>query len=474
MSKLQTMLDDAINCWKANIFEGTFIMPPNIDTKPMILSILQRVYNKNPTYRVLIIVDDWDSRCKFVNYITESPCKENNEEFKALMKEKHLTILSRNGACSDKFNGKGYDLVVAHNLRYFPHKIAWIYGEAKYKLVILDKLLEFGVERTALYKTCPVIGNFSQQEYDELRTSTPIEEVLIDVRIDDEEQQKLLDYYNEYITTSLNIFGSFEIMQHARLGNDRFNISASTICYQIAEENGWRPDLDMSIALNVQIDELYNPINIKERAAKTYEMIRNRGELLANYKGKIDKILDVVNNNPDDKILIISKKASFAKEITDKINAYSSKIICGDYHDFVDPIPELDSRGKSVCYASGAKKGKIKYLGAQAQKTRNATSFRENRLRVLSTNNAPDKKLDADVSIVIITSPQCETMESYMYRLTNLCYPNNKIRLFTIYVKNSLEQKKLEHRTLKDTHTIVNNCEKVVVSENNSDFIVVD
>ena len=132
MSKLQTMLDDAINCWKANIFEGTFIMPPNIDTKPMILSILQRVYNKNPTYRVLIIVDDWDSRCKFVNYITESPCKENNEEFKALMKEKHLTILSRNGACSDKFNGKGYDLVVAHNLRYFPHKIAWIYGEAKY------------------------------------------------------------------------------------------------------------------------------------------------------------------------------------------------------------------------------------------------------------------------------------------------------------------------------------------------------
>ena len=475
MSKLETMLVDAIRMWKCNVFNGSFIIPDPIDTKPMILSILQLVYNKNPTYKTLIVLDDWESRCNFVKYIIESPCQENNDEFKELMQNKFLIIMSRNGVCSDKFNGSNsYDLVISHNIKYFPNKLSFIYGQAKYKLVILNKLLEVPAERTSLYKLCPVINNFSQQEFDELRVSTPVEETLIDVPLIDEEQQKLLEYYNRYITESLNIFGSFEIMQNARIGNDKFNISASAICYQIADENGWKPDLDMSVPINVQIDEMYNPINIKERASKTYEMIRNRGELLANYKEKLNYVVKIVKDNPNSKILIISKKASFAREITDFINTWSEKVICGDYHDFVEPIPEIDDKGKPVVYASGAKKGKIKYLGAQAQKTKNANAFRQNKLTVLSTNNAPDKKLNADIDIVIITSPQCETIESYMYRLSNVCYPKNKVRLFTIYVKNSLEEKKLQNRKLKDTHTIVNKCEKVVVTENNSDFIVVD
>ena len=61
-----------------------------------------------------------------------------------------------------------------------------------------------------------------------------------------------------------------------------------------------------------------------------------------------------------------------------------------------------------------------------------------------------------------------------MYRLSNVCYPANKIKLYTIYVKNSLEEKKLQNREIANTHTIVNKCENVVVSENNYDFVVVD
>ena len=152
----------------------------------------------------------------------------------------------------------------------------------------------------------------------------------------------------------------------------------------------------------------------------------------------------------------------------------SGHIICGDYHDHVDPVPELDDNGKPVLYKSGAKKGKQKFLGSTAQKHRNEQLFAANKLRVLSTNNAPDKGLNADISVVIITSPQCETIESYMYRLANVCYPTNKIKLYTIYVKNSLEEKKLQNRVVADTHQIVNKCENVVVSENNFDFVVVD
>lgn len=476
MNKLVKMLNDAVDSWKNNRCVGSFIMPKPIDARPMILSILQKRYAKYPSAKTLLVVDTWDTRCKFIEYLTTQDCQENNEEFKALIRDRLLVIISRNGLCSDKFSGlKGCDLIVIYNLVYFPYKLSIIYGETKYKLAILDKLLEVNAERTSLYRLSPMLGNFSQADFDELRTSTPVEEELVDVNIpDDSEEYKRLQYYNEYISTSLNIFGSFEIMQQARIGNDKFNISANQICYQIADENGWKPDLDKTVDINIQIDEMFNPTSIKERAVRTYEIIRSRSELLSNYDGKLDIIDKLVNKHKNEKILVISKRGSFARKVTEHLNMMFGEVICGDYHDHVDSIPELDDRGKPVVYKSGAKKGKQKFLGASAQKTRNEKAFLGNKLQVLSTNNAPDKNLNADVDVVIITSPQCETIESYMYRLSNVCYPTNKIKLYTIYVKNSLEEKKLQNREIANTHTIVNKCENVVVSENNYDFVVVD
>ena len=468
-------MDDAIEKWRMNKGIGTFIMPNPIDSRPFILSILQKRYNKDPSARTLVVVENWSIRTNFIEYLTNQDCQENNAEFKSLIQDKFLVVITCNGVCSDKFSGKGYDLVIVYNLVYYPYKLNIIYREAKYKLAVLDKLLEVNAERTALYRASPVIGNLTQAEFDELRTSTPVEEELIDVVIpEDTEEYKLLQYYNEYITTSLNIFGSFDIMQQARLGNDKFNISANQICYQIADENGWKPNLDMSVDINIQIDEMFNPTNIKERAVRTYECIRSRAELLSNYDGKLKVINDIVHKHENEKILIINKRGSFARKVTEHLNMMFGAVICGDYHDHVDQIPEVDDRGKPVYYKTGAKKGKQRFLGAAAQKTRNEKLFLSNKLSVLSTNNAPNKDLNADVSVVIITSPQCETIESYMYRLANVCYPTNKIKLYTIYVKNSLEEKKLQNRVVADTHAIVNKCEKVVVSENNYDFVVVD
>ena len=476
MDKLQKMLDDAVNKWRDNRCVGTFIMPNPIDARPMILSILQKRYVRYPSAKTLLVVDTWDTRCKLIEYLTTQDCEENNDDFKRLIADKNIIVLTRNGVVSDKFRGvNDCDLIILYNLVYYPYKLGIYCSRVKYKLTILDKILEVTQERNSLYKTCPIISNFSQAEFDELRTSTPVEEELIGVDIpEDTEEYKLLQYYNEYISTSLNIFGSFEIMQQARLGNDKFNISANQICYQIADENGWKPNLDMSIDINVQIDAMFNPTNIKERAVRTYECIRSRSELLSNYDGKLDVIDKLVHEHESDKILVINKRGPFAHKVTDHLNMMFGVVICGDYHDHVDPIPELDDRGKPVCYKSGAKKGKQRFLGATAQKTRNERLFRANKLNVLSTNNAPDKGLDADVTVVIITSPQCETIESYMYRLSNVCYPTNKIKLYTIYIKNSLEEKKLQNRVVADTHTIVNKCENVVVSENNFDFVVVD
>ena len=82
--------------------------------------------------------------------------------------------------------------------------------------------------------------------------------------------------------------------------------------------------------------------------------------------------------------------------------------------------------------------------------------------------------LNIKVDTIIITSPLCDDIKSYMYRLANVYYPNGKIKLYSIYVKNSIEQSRLQNKSLANNHKIVNKSENLVISENNSYFVLVD
>ena len=63
MHKLEQMLEDAVNKWRENKCVGAFIMPNPIDSRPMILSILQKRYARYPSAKTLLVVDSWDTRC---------------------------------------------------------------------------------------------------------------------------------------------------------------------------------------------------------------------------------------------------------------------------------------------------------------------------------------------------------------------------------------------------------------------------
>ena len=323
----------------------------------------------------------------------------------------------------------------------------------------------------SLYCIAPLLPDFQQADVEEMRLSTPVEETQIGIDIPaDSNVAELLNYYNEYITTSITIFGSFDIMQQANIGNQQLNISATQICYQIAQENGWNEHLNMNIEFNREIDKLYNPNNLKERASKTYEIIRERLKLLSDFKGKIQQVEEIVHNNPDKKILIINKRADFASLITEQLNLFSEKDICGNYHDKVNNIPAVDLNNNPVFYKSGSQKGERKMMGAKAQKTLNVNRFNNDIIHVLSTNAAPDKDLKIDIDIVIITSPMCENIQSYIYRLSKTCFRSMKIELFTLYCRNTIEQKLIERKDLANNHNVKNS----FANANNLDFIVDD
>lgn len=473
MNTAGELFENAILHWRDAKGKGTALIPAPLNDKIMVLGVLQRMFAKSSTCKVIIATNNFQERIDIIEFITHQEDEDNNEEFKKLIKDGNIKVLTIDYLLKNSSQIYPNLVIVYHPLEITKSLEDYIVN-TKFKLIVLTKLLS-SEDMIILYKIAALLDDFKQNEVEAIRLSTPVEESRISIDIpEDSNAYEILRRYNEYITTTLNIFGSFDIMQQARVGNQQLNISASQICAQIAAENGWNEHLDMNMEFNRQIDRLYNPINIRERASQTYEFIRKRSQFLSDYEDKLDAILNIVNNNKDKKILIINKRGEFANKVTDYINNLSESIICGNYHDNVDNIPAVDKNGNPLYYKTGAHKGERRMMGAKAQRSFNEAAFNRGDIRILSTNNAPDKELCIDVDVIIITSPQCEDIKSYMYRLSNVGFRAGIIHLYSIYCKNTMEEKLLEDNARVDNHTIINDCEKSVINENDSDFVIVD
>ena len=475
MKTFGEIFEDAINHWKDKKGVGTALILPPLNDKVMVLGILQRVCNKSPTAKIIICVNSFDERIAIIEFLTNQKGEdENNNEFKKLIKDGFIKVFTNDFISKSSYIGSPLLCIIYHPTT-IDRGIKALLDFSKFKLVIMNKLLTNNNDSALLYKLCPILDDFKQNEVNAIRISSPVEDICLGVNIpEDSEEGKLLKYYNEYVSISMSIFGNFDIMNQARIGNKDFNISSAQICSQIAKENGWNEHLDMSMEFNVQIDELYNPGKLKDRASDTYEIIRKRSNLLSDYNGKLDIIYNIVHDNPNKKILIINKRADFASKVTDYINNLSETVICGNYHDKVSSIPAVDINGNPLYYKSGNRKGERKMMADKAQRTFNEAAFNRGDIRVLSTSNSPDKTLCVNIDIVIITSPQCEEIKSYIYRLDNLRFNDNIIHLYNIYCKNSTEEKLLDNRILSSNHKVLNDEEKVIIEQDNSDFIVVD
>lgn len=465
------MFIDAIEHWKDAKGVGTALIPSILNDKLMVLGTLQRVYTRSPTIYTVIITTTFNERRNIIEFLTNQENEEeNNQEFKQLINDGHIKVFTDDYIKNNHFNNHPR-LVILYKPETICSEIYQYISLCKFKLIVINRLLQNVDDMTLIYKLAPILDDFKQNEVEQLKLSTPVEEcrIAIDIPIDSEDY-KLLQYYNEYITTSISIFGSFKIMKEANSGNQTLNISSTQICYKIATENGWNDHLDMNIDFNVEIDNLYNPANLKERAFQTYEIIRNRSKLLSDYEGKLQSIIDIVSTHNKEKILIINKRGEFASKVTDYINDHFSTLTCMNYHDKVDSVPTIDANGNPVYYKSGARKGQRKMMASQAQKSLAVELFNKGNINILSTNNSPDKSLSCDLDVIIITSPTCEDISSYIYRLSNLYFRNNKILLYSLYCRNTLEEKLLESKEKMVNHSVKNSNE----DESFSDFLIVD
>lgn len=472
---IDDIFQNAVESWKNNKGVGTMLCPAPLNDKIPILLILERIYNKSPTTTTTIVVNRFNDRLDLIEFLTNQESEENNKEFKSLIDKKLLKIITYSFFIDTVGNlpKRIPTLGIIYNPNCFDKYLEGWISSCRFKLVVLNKVLDEQSERISLNNTVPTLNEFKQAEIDELRTTRPVEELFVPVSIiETSEEFKLLEYYNNEITTTLNIFGNFDNIDKARKGDSQLNISAADYCNRIAHDNGWNEHLDMSIEYNRLVDDMYNPNILNEKANKIFEFIRLRNTILSDYEGKLKEIYNICKENEEKKILIINKKGEFATKVTEYINDMFGFEICGSYHNKLKNIISKNPDGSIVYVKTGVNKGKPKEIGYQAQMTLNQDKFNKNILKILSTANSPDKKLNIDVDIVIITSPMCEDIESYLYRLSKINYTKDVIKLYTIFCKNTTEEKQLSRKNVSKNHRIVNKNEISDFSDKNFSFTI--
>ena len=461
---------EAIEQWRRNKGVGTFnILSPFDSLKPL-LYLLPAIYNKSPTIRTVVVVNDFVDKDKVKDYLIKQGTN-HDAVFEQLINSGYINIIT-NISDVDIAHLNSIGLVVIYNPSGFLYYHLALLENAHFKLVIITKHIDDNAINN-FYSVCPKVGNYNQANADEIRTSRPVKEYIVPMTIpNDSELKKLIDYYNKEISTGISIFGNFDSIKAARVGDSGTNCSSMTICDAIARQNGWNEHLDMTIDFNVDLDKLYSPSALRERASNIYNIIRERSIRLASAKEKLEAIAKIIDNIGDNKnVLIINKYPDFATNVTDYLNCSGYK--CMNYHDKVDNIPAIDEDGNAVLIKSGTNKGKPKMLGAISQKKLAQRLMNKGKLHILSANSLPDKNLQTHIDVVIITSPLCETIETYFYRLSKVDF-SSEVTLYTLYYKGTLESKKLEDRKVPSTHNIVNENEIEVKTENNYDYCVVD
>lgn len=457
--------------WRMNKGIGAFIIPAPLDVLRPLLMILPAMYNKSPTMETNIVVADFVDKDKLKDYLLHKSEPVHSNVYRDLITKGLIKIMTVSEA-TDRFTYLNPNLVVIYNPKECLYCYIGLLDKAKFKLVLSSNLFTGKLEQ--LNNLVPRVGSYNQASVDEIRSSRPVKEVLVPLVIDEDSNlKKKLDYYNKEISTAIAIFGDFDTIKMARLGNSSTNSSSMAVCYNIARQNGWNENLDMTIQFNVEIDELYSPNALKERASGIYEIIRSRSLALASSDEKLSYILKIVEGNVDKNILIINKHGDFANEVTKYINDNTHYDSCYNYHDKVENVPAIDDNGNEVLIKSGVNKGKPKMLGVKSQKNLAQKLMNKGAIHVLSTNAAPDKDLAVNIDVVVITSPLCDTIETYLYRLSKVEFAK-EVQLYTLYYKGSLEEKKLDERIIPPTHTILNKTEIEVKSDNNYDYCIVD
>lgn len=422
----------------------------------LIAKCINAYFNKH-TEQILIVVDNYSTRTKILDTIKELFDKEFN-----------IKILS-----SQYINPKyhyTYKYIITCNVNDNVI-LKKLYDESTFTLAIFTEVITNQVIIQYIRQFLPNIT--SDVSISDLRSSliySPVEEYQIGVNLIDEDLEK----YNkctEFINQSVSIFGDIKNIEKCKRGIPELNITANEFRTELAKENGWSETLDTNIELFAKIDQIYNPNILFERACTFYNITAERRNILCNNINKIDKIIDICNNNSDKRILILSKKGEFAAAITEAINNRTS-LKCLDYHDCIEDAMLVDDMGVPILHKSGANKGKPRIIKATAISNRNLNEFNSKHANVLSVKYSSESSIKTNVDIVIITDGLHDNIVDIKTRYSKIDFNENPTICYRLYTYDTIEEKQLNAGYMHKNIKVIKEERDVIYDEDTGNVII--
>ena len=457
---IDKVIEEVKNGFNKNRGKGSIYLVPPIDIYKVSSNIIASIIEKTPTAKIFVITDTFNNRQKILELLKQTDLNINK-----------VTILSK----------AFVDLKYISNYKYFfgmtigintIEDIDYILELSKISKFTLSILTENTMNRyfiTRVRQVLPdIITNISAVEARKAIVSSPVEERRCPVYMT-EDDTKLYAKYSNFIKDSMSIFGDIDTVNKCRLGDTINHLSAMDVRLQLAQANGWSYDLDTTIDFMKQIDDVYNPIAIAERADLIYNIIRQRKTLVLDNKSKIDKILEILDEV--DKCIIISKNGDFARLITEKINEKYGDYTCVDYHDAIPDSYIKDENGEYVKWKSGKCKGEPRLFRSQALSTIYLQYFNSGISKVLSIKNSSNTDLKTACNTIILTSPLLDNIIDIRNRFINVNFGENTI-VYKLYCKETIEENEILNEKQNHLIRVKNMDEENITFDKNSGEIV--
>ena len=451
--------DRLINKWGSKEYKGigTINCVPPVDYCEIISRIISLMRNKNDNIKILIVTDNWKRRTEIVDGL-----KNHNINIDTINILTHTYVNS-------KYN-YSYDISIVVGVNEWNLSCNTVFNHARFKLMIITKDTIDTAKLKEIYTNIPPINdNISSSGINSVRALLPVEEHREQILFINREDITTYDKYTEFITQTIQVFGNLDNIKCARNGTQDGR-SAIQYITEIAEYNGWSADMDMTNPFSKQIDECYNPLVLAERVKTFYNIVRERMLICSDNVSKLERIVEIIKDNPNKKFLIISKRGEYAATITKYINDKLGEI-CGDYHDKIEDKVLVDSNGVPVLYKSGVHKGKPRIVKSKTISTLNLKSFNDGLLRVLSIKNSSAASLETSVDEWIITSPLCDIITELIYRYNNVTCNQSKLKVYKLYMAGTIEEDSLKKEKLSTNHEVIENIKCDISTQNFDDII---
>lgn len=445
--------NEIINLWGSKAYKGIgtvhCIEPLQYDE--LIARIILLMRNKNPDLKIFIVVGKWEYRNIIINKLRAIGI--SDDKFNIIT----YTYVNSN------FN-YNYDITIAVGVNDWNLYLSTAFNVCRFKLMIITNDNISASTLNSIYNNIPVINTSIDSESINIdRMLLPVEEHRIALQFTNKSDIEEYNNYESYITQILQVFNDFETIKAARVGTK--DKSSTQVLNEIAEYNGWSNEMDMTNPFNSEIDKCYNPIVLAEKANTCYNIMRSRSTFCSDNDCKLDKIIEIIRDNPKLKFLVISKRGQFAATVTNYINSKLGEI-AGDYHDNIEPRTLINGNGVPILYKSGTNKGKPRVIKSKAISSLNLKAFNDGLLRVLSIKNSSDTSLTARVDAWIITSPLCDNIDALKYRYNNINYKQPKLKVYKLYISETIEERALTKEKISANHEIIEIVNSNVIAEN--------